>query len=271
MAISGLGNVQNPYARHINTAQRDLQQSTERLSSGKRLNHAMDDAAGLAIAKQLMSELGSANQASRNIDYGVSQADIADSALETQGEAVSRMRELALQAVNGTLSDSDRSVIQAEFEQLRYEVDRIAESTEFNGRKILDGGSTEIQVGTGSDPDSRIALDSPDSSVDALGLSAADLSTAESARAALDSFDVATEAIATGRAELGATRNRLQGAMEENVVTIENIAAAASRISDADIAAESSQRALATAREGMAVRLSKHEGVTAGLLVDLIA
>lgn len=273
MAISIGGVSPAPYSsRHISRAANEQGQRLGRLGSGKRIQRASDDAAGLAIAKQLQAELGSVKSASRNIDYGVSQADITDGALDQQHQMVSRMRELAVQSGNGTLSDVDRGAIQTEFSQLQEEVGRIAETTEFNGNSLLRGGSTELQVGTGSGVEDRLALDTPDSGTAALGLDAVDLSTAAGALASLDSFDAATEALSERRASIGATRNRLEGALESNAVTMENIAAAASRIEDADIARESTEVSLSRTRGEIANRMSKHEvGISAGMLVDLVA
>ncbi len=272
MAIS-IGGASSPsHARHVSRAGKQQASQLERLGSGKRIQRASDDAAGLAIAKQLQAELSSAQSASRNIDYGVAQVDIADGAVQQQHQIVSRMRELALQSGNDTLSEADRSAIQMEFAQLQEEVGRIADTTEFNGNALLRGGTTELQVGTGSGAEDRLAVETPDSGIAALGLDAVDLSSAANARDALEAFDAATEALSQRRASMGATRSRLEGALESNAVTIENIAAAASRIQDANIARESSELALSRTQGEVANRASKREaGLSAGMLVDLIA
>ena len=271
MTIS-IGGVSSSYTRSIGSHREKQAQQLGRIGSGKRIQRAADDAAGLAIAKQLQAELGSAQSASRNIDYGVSQSDIADGALNQQHQLVSRMRELAVQSSSDTLSSANRTAIQAEYSQLQEEVGRIAETTEFNGTALLQGGSTELQVGTGGGAEDRISLDSPDSGIASLGLDTVDLSSAANSRAALDALDAATENLSQSRAGIGATRNRLEGALESNAVTMENIAAAASRIADADIARESSDLALSRTRGEIANRVSKHEaGLSAGMLVDLIA
>lgn len=270
MAIQGIGSINHGAFRSVR-AERASETNLERLSSGSRLNKAADDAAGMAIAKQLLIEVGSVAEASRNVEYGVSQGEIADGALSAQSGIVGRMRELAMQAANGTLGESERGMIQTEYEQLRSEIDRIAQVTEFNGNALLQGGSTELQVGTGGDSDSRIAMNNPQSDVIGLGLDSVDLSTAEGAQAALQSIDEATETLSTSRADLGATRNRLESALAQNSTTTENLVAAASRITDTDIAAESTELALNNVREAMTTALSKQKGLTAGLLVDLVA
>jgi flagellin len=272
MAISIGGVSPSSYSHNASRAVKHQADALGRIGSGKRIRSASDDAAGLAIAKQLLAELGSAQMASRNIDYGVSHVDIAEGALQQQHDLVSRMRELAVQSGSDTLNETDRSAIQAEFAQLQAEVGRIAETTEFNGNALLKGGETELQIGTGNGVEDRLAVPTPDSGIAALGLDVVDLSTAASARDALDSFDAASDVLSQSRASIGATRNRLEGALDSNAVTMENIAAAASRIEDADIARETSELALGRARGEIANRLSKHEaGLSAGLLVDLIA
>ncbi len=269
MAISGIGST-SPASRNFSSSHDALKRNIERLSSGKQINNAVDNAAGLAIANQLISELNSQGQAGRNISDGLSQSDISDGAMESQAGIVSRMRELALQSSNDTLSDSARGSIQTEFASLQAEIGRIAEVTEFNGQPLLAGGESELQVGTSTDPSSRIALATPDMGLDSLGLQDIDLSTASGSRLALDAFDAATDTISEQRAVIGATRNRLMGAKEGTEITMENIAAAASRIEDTDVAAELSEMSLNRARETIAARLSSHEGITAGMLVDLV-
>ncbi|MCP4444766.1 MAG: flagellin FliC [Myxococcales bacterium] len=270
VSIGGVSSV--AYSRNVSRAQKTQGEHLNRIGSGKRINKTRDDAAGLAIAKQLLVELSSSQQAGRNIDYGVSQSDIADGALEQQHDLVARMRELAVQASSATLDDSGRGAIQEEFSQLQEEVGRIAETTEFNGNALLQGGATDLQVGTGGGAEDRLAVETPDSGTSALGLDGLDLSTAAGAQASLDAFDAASETLSENRANIGAMRNRLTGALEANAVTMENIAAAASRIQDTDIAAESSELALSRIRGEVASRVSKHEvGLSAGMLVDLVA
>ncbi len=272
MATFGIGSTSSNFSiqRGLSNSQKLMSRSIERLSSGTAINRAADNAAGLAIANQLLSELSSSSEATRNIDYGVSQSDIADGALGTQADIVSRMRELAMQSSNGTLDDSARGIIQTEFSMLQEEMGRISEVTEFNGNKLLQGGSTQIQVGTGGDAESRIDLDTPDTSLSALGLDGLDLSTAGGAQVALDAFDVATETLSTARAGIGATRNRLEGAQEGLQVSMENIAAAASRIQDTDVGAELSELSLSRVRDEITSKLHSRQGVSAGMLVDLV-
>lgn len=277
MAIYGFGSAgiggsssSHSVQRGLNASQDAMSRNIERLSSGKAINRAADNAAGLAIANQLLSELSASSESTRNIDYGVSQADIADGALNAQGEIVSRMRELAMQSSNGTLDDAARGTIQTEFVMLQEELGRISQVTEFNGNKLLQGGTSEIQVGTSGDSNSRIELASPDTSLSALGLDSIDLSTAGGAQVALDAFDVASEEISTQRAGIGATRNRLTSAKQGMEVSMENIAAAASRIQDADIGAEMSELSLNRVREEITTKLHSRQGVSAGMLVDLV-
>ncbi len=221
-----------------------LEKNFERLNSGKKLNRASDNAANMAILKQLEAELRSLGQASNNIDYGVSMSQVADGAMSSQGEIVSRMRELAVQSANGALNGQDRQVIQTEFDQLRSEVDRIGATTEFNAQPLLDGSVTTVQVGTGASDPNRINIPLPVSDVGALGLGGVDLSTEAGAQAAIENLDTALEAIANSRAAVGSTLNRLEFSQENLQETRINVAAASSRVGDTDYAKVASEGAV---------------------------
>lgn len=222
----------------------------ERQSSGSRINRAVDDAAGLAISESLRSEITAIGQASKNISAGSAMLRTAEGALSQIGGLVARGRELAIQASNGTLNDSQRNVINQEFNQIKKEIDRIASTTEFNGQSLLKGdlGSgasspISIQVGTGAGANSRITLDTvEDSGTQSLGLENTDLSSVQSARAAITDTSNAVSQITQNRARIGALENRFQAGANNLAVTAENLIAADSQIRDTDYAKESSEQ-----------------------------
>lgn len=220
-----------------------------KLSSGRRIVTAKDGAAELAISEKLMAQLRGLNQAQRNTMDGVSMIQTAEGATGEMNDSISRMRELALQAANGTLSDGDRSMIMSEFEALRSEVDRTAATTEFNGQKLLDGtADVTLQVGARSGDDQTTSFKIGSLSSENLGdgtTSVADLSvgTAQGAMNALSVLDGAMGQISSIRGELGAKQNTLSSTMTNLAVERENIAAANSRIVDVDVAAEAADLA----------------------------
>lgn len=211
-----------------------LSDNFKKLSSGKRITSAKDDAAGLAIVASLEANTKLATQAVRNIADGFSVTQVADSALQNVSGLVERNAELASQAANGTLNDDQRATLNKEYQSNLEEINRISQTTEFNGVKLLTGSNEiSIQVGPGSDANSRIAI----KGIDVSG-APSDISTIENARAALDSSRQQTSAIAGLRGDIGATESRLKVASDNNLVGAENSEAAASRIRDVDYAAE---------------------------------
>lgn len=213
-----------------------------RLSTGQRVNKAADDPAGLAVALQLRADDSSASQALRNTNMGVSMLATAEGAMGEIGNILDRMRELAVQSSSETLSSSQRSSIDDEFEELSSEIDRISSSTEFNDFKLTDGTTTSIsvQVGINGGSDNQIDLSFSDVGADALAVnvSAMDLSTASAASTAITGIDAAIDTIASERASIGASQNRLTSAsnyMSEFQVATRS---AHSSIMDADMAYE---------------------------------
>ena len=234
-----------------NRAQRE--QALGRISTGKRVNRAGDDAAAASIIAQLSAEIASASAASRNVDLGAASLSIADGALQSQQDITTRMRELAVQSSNGTLNDGDRAIIQAEFGQLAAELDRIAGVTEFNGTQVLQGASVETQVGTGSGDADRIEVSTPDATAAGLGVAGLSVADAGDALSALDALDSAIQGLSEARAEVGAGLGRLDNAQSTIESTLLANTAALSRVRDADIAEEVSNERLAGIRESFGV------------------
>ncbi len=232
--------------RNLAVNQGKLSTSVARLSSGFRINSAKDDAAGLSISEKMRAHIKSMNVAIRNAQDGISLAQTAEGALGEVGSILQRMRELAEQAANGTLGTTERAALDDEYQALKSEIDRIANVTEFNGKKLLNGSQSAngitLQVGFQNTTNDRIVTLSGvgASNVNTLGLTGtfATISAAGNAQSALTQLDSAINTIASRRGELGATMNRLETTISNLRVSSENFAAAESRIRDADFAAE---------------------------------
>ena len=230
--------------------QRNLKETTgaaqdqlEKLSSGKRITKAADDAAGLAIGTNLRAQTRGINQAARNANDGISLIQTAEGGLSETSNILIRLRELSVQAASDTIGATERKFLNVEFEQLTSEVDRIANSTEFNRVPLLNGTGAvfDIQIGTRNDPISdRLTFDasSADVNVAALGLNLASVSDKISAQNSLTSIDQAIISVSGIRADFGALQNRLQSTINNINVSKENLASANSRVRDADIAKE---------------------------------
>ncbi len=232
--------------RNLGQTRGAQQKVLEQLSSGSRINRAGDDAAGLAISENLKAQIRGLGQAERNAQDGVSLVQIAEGALAEVGNIMIRLRELSVQAASDTIGPTERKFLNVEFEQLLSEVDRIANSTEFNRVPLLNGtGSVfDIQIGTRNDPLSdRLTFDasSADVNVAALGLNLASVSDKISAQNSLAAIDQAIQNVSGIRADFGALQNRLQSTINNIQISNENLAAANSRIRDTDIASATSE------------------------------
>ncbi|MCO6430706.1 MAG: flagellin [Deltaproteobacteria bacterium] len=237
MAVDSIRNT-----RQLNKTLNDQKNVFEKLASGKRINKASDDAAGLAIADALASSVRSLGRASANVADATSVIQIADGALQQVGEIGTRLKELAIQSSNGTLSDDQRTALNNEFQALTAEAQRITASTEFNGKQLLDGSDTAIQVGTDSDANSQIVIPGANISGTLTDISSQNIGTQAGASAALASIDSFVTAVSSTRGELGASQARIETAGNNIAVERENAAAAESRIRDADIAELVSQK-----------------------------
>jgi flagellin len=228
--------------RHLEETGQSLRTSLERLSSGLRINDAYDDAAGLAIADKLGRDVRVINQAIRNANDGLSALAIGEKALGQVNATFTRLSELASQAASGTVTDTQRSAIQEEFQALLSEVARISNVTTFNGVQLLSAGTTvTLQVGLDGTTNSQINFTTIDGSITGLlGVSqtAVAASSQASAQSALGQLTSAIATVALKRGTLGASESRLITAINQLRVATENFAAAEGRIRDADIAAE---------------------------------
>ena len=234
--------------RSMTTNSREMQKSMAQLSTGSRITKAGDDAAGLAISENLKSQIRSYGQASRNANDGISMMQTAEQGMGEVSNIVTRLRELGVQSASDTIGDVERGFIQKEVDAMKSEIQRVAESTSFGSRKLLDGtgGVYDIHVGTSANEKTDwIAYDASVANVtiDNLGISDLDFNSKDGARAGLASLDAAQSAVNGSRATLGALQNRLSSTTDVIGTMVENMSAANSRIRDTDIALSSSELA----------------------------
>jgi flagellin len=234
MAVSSINNniPSLKVDRSLSKNAQELKKGFNQLSSGLRINKASDDAAGLAIATELLTNARIDDSGTRNISDAISAANIAEGALQSAADITSRLGELATQASNGTLSASQRTALNSEFQALRQELDRVSQTTEFNGLQLL-GGNTKIGVQAGGS--SQLSISFPGVNSAALGI-ASDLSSQENAQAAVEEARNAVESLAKARGQIGADVARLDTAFENLRSASVNSREAASRILDANLA-----------------------------------
>jgi flagellin len=218
----------------------------EHLSSGSRINRAGDDAAGLAISEKLKGQIRSMAQATRNAQDGVSLVQVAEGATNEISNILIRLRELSVQGASDTVGDTERGFIDKEVQHLKLEIDRIANGTEYNGTKLLNGESPEleVQVGINNDPfQDRLRFDTQEqiTTLESLGLGNVTTVGKETSQENLSPLDEAINRVNSNRSAMGALQNRLQSTINNLNIYRENLSAANSRIRDVDIATESSE------------------------------
>lgn len=238
--------------RNLAITSRNLQRSISRLSSGIRVQSAADDPAGIAISEGLNKTIRGFKQAQRNANDAIAMLQTAEGAYKTVSDLLTRMRELAVQSANDSLTDGERTFVDTEYQALVAEIDRVSAVTEYNGITLLDGGPAgagallTFQIGartdTGGTPNNilEVTLNAQDSGTlfSAAG-SAGDVGTLISSQTAITDIDTAFTKLATDRSSLGANINKLTSAVDNLAVTIENLSAAKSQIKDADVTQES--------------------------------
>ena len=227
--------------RNLSSSQASLQTSLQRLSSGLRVNSAKDDAAGLAIATRMDSQVRGMNVAIRNSNDAISFSQTGEGALGKVTDALQRMRELAVQSANATNGTTDRANLDTEFKELQAEVTRITGQTKFNGNDVLAGGTSTYQVGSATTD--TIDVTTTDLTAVAADTAIAagstiDITDAAKSTAAMTAIDSALDEVNTERAKFGAVQNRFESVVSNLQVSVENLSAAKSRIMDADFAAE---------------------------------
>ena len=255
--------------RQMGTVSSALQKSTEKLSSGYKINRAGDDAAGLSISEKMRSQIRGLNKASSNAEDGISLIQVAEGALNESHSILQRMNELATQAANDTNTSSDRSAIQQELTQLTSELDRIYSTTQFNTMNLLDGDFTgkSLQVGALSGQVISVSIKSMKASALGIGYNAIKVSSNAVAGQSMSLIQKAINRVSEERSKLGAIQNRLEHTINNLDTTSENTSAAESRIRDTDMATEmveySKNNILAQAGQSM---LSQANQQTQGVL-----
>ncbi len=231
--------------RQLGISQNNLSSSMQKLSSGLRINTAADDAAGLSISEKMRAQIRGLDQASTNAQDGISLIQTAEGALNETQSILQRMRELVVQAGNlGTNEAEDLTAVSDEFEELKAEIDGIADRTEFNGKKLLDGSATNLTFQIGANSGQQLELGIGDMSSGALSVNALDISGVAASTdidTALDTIDKAIKTVSSERSKLGANQNRLEHTINNLDNASENLTAAESRIRDVDMAEEMSE------------------------------
>ena len=258
--------------RNLSNVSSRLSGNFSRLSSGLRIASASDDAAGLGISERMRAQIRSLGQAGRNAQDGISLVQTAEGALGETTSNLSRMRELAVQASNGTLNTGDRAALDTEFQALISEIDRVADQTTFNGINLLNTASNAVDIQVGTEQDETIQLDLDSMTNSALGLSGAsfDLTTSSNASGVIDTIDTAIDSVTSLRGDLGAAQNRLMSTARSIAQVRENVSAAESRIRDVDIAMETADLTRNSIMQQAAVSILSQTNVQPQLALSLL-
>ena len=241
----------------------------EALSTGLRINRASDDAAGMAVSERLKNQVRGLNQAQRNAQDGISMIQTAEGGLSEIAAILARMRELAVQSANDTLTSTDRTNLNAEFTQLQAEVTRIGNAVQFNGTVLLNASASfTLQVGANTTA-GTLTLSMTDNRASAAGIAITsnDVTTQANGSAAITQLDTA---INTNRASLGAMQSRLESAVRSLAVASENAAAANSRVADADIAGSMSELVRAQILQQAGISVLAQANQAPGMILDLL-
>jgi flagellin len=254
--------------RNLGSVTSRLQGNFSRLSSGLRIASASDDAAGLGISERMRSQIRSYGAAGRNAQDGVSLAQTAEGAMQEVSNNLNRMRELAIQAANGTLTTADRTTLDVEYQALISEIDRIAAQTSFNGLSLLNSTATAgLQIGTSAGD--TITITFTDVTAATLGLTG-DVTSAANATAELGALDAAITSVTDARGAFGAVQNRIQSVISSIANAKENLAAAESRIRDVDVAEETADLTRNTILQQAAVSVLAQANVQPQLALSLL-
>jgi len=264
--VAALNTQRNLYSSTVK-----FNKSMEKLASGLRINRAADDAAGLAISEGMKSDIRALGQAARNAQDGISMVQTAEGALDEVSNVLLRMKELAEQSLGGTLSSDQQDYLDAEYQELSAEIDRIAAGTEYNEISLLDGSlDVDIQVGidTAATSSINVALGT---AMDTTGLSlAADIGSTGAPGTALTEVDAAIATVSSARADFGAKQNRFESSVRNIQNTAENLSAANSRIRDVDVASETSKMTSHQILQQAGVSVLAQANMTTGLALSLL-
>jgi flagellin len=263
--------------RNLQKTARGLHQAISRLSSGTRVNSVADNAAGMAVSENMRAQLKGFQQAAKNANDGIAVLQTAESGYQSLSDLLIRMRELAVQSANDSVSNTERDYLDTEFQDLIQEMDRISSVVEYNGIQLLDGtagsagdGTMVFQVGTRDSVNDRITikLDAQDST--ALGVTADAISGQAGAQTAITSIDSALEILSTDRAQIGSTINTLHVSVDGLASSIENYGNAMSQIKDTDMAEESSAFSKSNVLQQAGVAMLSQANQTPNLVMRLL-
>ena len=234
--------------RSLSKSNAATQSTLSKLSSGTRITKSADDAAGLAISEKLKARIRSTQQADRNANDGISMVQTAEGSLDEISSMLTRLRELSIQSASDTVGDTERGFTDMEYQNLKQEIERVSQTTEFNGTKLLDGsgGQLDFQIGVNNDDfQDRIVYDTEfqQAGIESLGIDDIGVASKEGAQDSLSNIDAAIENISGQRASLGALQNRLVSTSNNLQTSAENLSAANSRIRDVDYAQASADNA----------------------------
>ena len=247
------------------------EKTAERLSSGKRINSAADNAAGLAVLSKLEAALSGKEQAIRNAADGQGLLQTADSGAAEISNILNRMKELAVQAANGTNSIAEREALQSEADQLTAEISRITDSTSFNGRTPLSGEDIDLQVSSSSEQQMNVTLEAVGSSDLQIDAGRVSFDTSSKALDAISTIDAAIDKVNSVRGDIGASANRISSTIENLSNTVKDTKVAAGRVSDADIAGETARRAKSQLLQQSGTAMLAHGNASKGIMLRLIS
>ena len=253
----------------------EIASSMARMASGYRINKSSDDAAGLAISENLKAQIRGFRQANRNANDGISMVQVAEGGLSEVGNMLVRLRELSIQAASDTIGQRERGMVDIEYQQMKEEIERVAQTTVFNGTSLLNGqgGVLDFQIGNYNDPlNDRISFNASDKDcgLQAMGISEISAASKEQAQDSLTFIDEALNYVSGMRADLGAIQGRLQTTSSILMTSDENFSAANSRIRDADIAAESTNLSKNNILQQAATAVLAQANQSQGLALKLI-
>jgi flagellin len=256
MPVISTNTAANTAVRYLNINASDESDALSKLSSGSRITKASDDAAGLAISSRIQSDVSTLEQAATNASHAVSVLQTADGGASNISDILERMKTLASEAASGTVSDTDRSYIEAEFSQLIDQVDSIASGTRYNGVSLLDGTSSfasGVSVMVGSSASDTISITISNLSSSTLGISSLSVSTQSGANSSLSLLDDAIDTVSSARASIGAQESRFEFSADSISTQSENLTSANSAITDVDIASEQARLSSAEVKTQAAV------------------
>jgi flagellin len=256
--------------RNLASVSGRLQGNFSRLSSGLRIASASDDAAGLAVSERMRAQIASFVVAGRNAQDGVSLSQTAEGSLQEVANNLTRMRELAIESSNGTLSVSDRAALDTEFQQIISEIDRVATQTTFNGVNLLDGSTASLDIQVGANAGETITVNLADTTATTLAIGTLDVTSVANAQTALAAIDTAVDTVNTARGDLGASQNRMVSTIASIANARENLSAAESRIRDVDVAMETADLTRNSIMQQAAVSVLAQANVQPQLALKLL-